>query len=67
MGMGMNGFRLGRSPEQFGDLGVSVFFSLGGKGQVLTVGLAFTCKCSGKIVIGFHKFGSSLNGLSWFF
>ena len=61
VGVGMNGFRSGSGTEQLGDLGMALGIGLGGEGEVLPVGLAFTGECGLKIVLGGH--GILLSGL----
>jgi hypothetical protein len=44
MGVGVDGFRLGRGPEELGHLLVPFFLGFLGKGQIPAVGLGFTRK-----------------------
>ena len=64
MGVGMDGFRRCSRTEQLGDLGMAFGIGLGGEGEVLSVGLAFTGECGLKIVLGGHGMAPSLFGKS---
>jgi hypothetical protein len=52
LGVGMNGFSRRSRTEELGDLGMALGFGFGGESEILPVGLALTCKCSLKIVLG---------------
>ena len=45
MGVGVNGFRFGRRPEQLGRLEIALFLRLLGKCEVFAVCLGFPGKC----------------------
>jgi hypothetical protein len=44
MSVRMDRFRSGGGPKQLGDLRAAFRLSLSGKGEVLAIGLAFTCE-----------------------
>ena len=51
MSDGVDGFRPRRSPEQFGDLGMTHGIGFGGEGKIGSAGLAFASECSLKIFL----------------
>ena len=53
MGMGVDGFRVGRGAKQPGRLLESFLVGLVGKGQILAVCLRFSGKSLPKILLGF--------------
>jgi hypothetical protein len=54
MGMGMDGFRSGSGPKQFGDLRVALGLGFGSESEILAVSLALTGEGSLKVVLGGH-------------